>query len=209
MNSKPPRDQSQRAFVVFSSLIKALSHKLRTPLSVISNDLFYFQSILPEGQCARSSSKLIEISVLLNDLSQLGTAPLRFEKENLLSILEEVFPQIENRSSTPCYALIDESKLKSVLGLFNELITVVAPRDTPRVDLLRTDSNAEILITFPFASPAASEHTVYSLSECFSSVLELDSPLPPIIDALIWAHNGEVRAFIGKECVVAIELPLL
>lgn len=54
---------------LFSILMQGLAHQLRTPLSVISNDLSYFKTKLGDGDCVRSAAKVREISNILKDLA--------------------------------------------------------------------------------------------------------------------------------------------
>jgi hypothetical protein len=45
--------------------LELLAHRLRTPLSVISNDLYYLESVLPADELSASRGKVAEISALL------------------------------------------------------------------------------------------------------------------------------------------------
>ena len=52
---------------ILEGFARTLTHRLRTPLSVIQNDLTYFQSLLPEGECGRSLDKCAAISGILKE----------------------------------------------------------------------------------------------------------------------------------------------
>jgi len=52
--------------------IEALCHKIRTPLSVISNDLSFFEATLGKDEIARSKRRLDEIKVILKECAEVS-----------------------------------------------------------------------------------------------------------------------------------------
>ncbi len=54
-----------------ASLIEALCHKIRTPLSVISNDLVFYESTLGADEIQRSKRKVEEIKNILKECSEI------------------------------------------------------------------------------------------------------------------------------------------
>ncbi len=49
-----------------SETIRKMGHEIKTPLSVIVNDLTYLKSILPEGECERAIRNAQEIKDIIN-----------------------------------------------------------------------------------------------------------------------------------------------
>ena len=45
------------AFVLLTRLTEQLAHSLRTPLSVISNDLAFMATLVGEEECARAAAR--------------------------------------------------------------------------------------------------------------------------------------------------------
>jgi len=52
--------------------IEALCHKIRTPLSVISNDLSFFESTLGKEEISRSKRRLDEIKIILKECAEVS-----------------------------------------------------------------------------------------------------------------------------------------
>ena len=116
------RSGGQWALTLFAQLARSLSHRLRTPLSVISNDLTYFQSLLPPHECARGISRCREISAVLTELARLNGAPLLREPLEVARVYEELMGMERFASGSNCRALVgsvrvDLEKLKLSLDL--------------------------------------------------------------------------------------------
>lgn len=68
-------------YEAFTAFTRIIGHELRNPLSVIQNDLTYFQNLLPPGECRTSLSKCSFISELLGktkmpEVSDIGEVSL-------------------------------------------------------------------------------------------------------------------------------------
>jgi signal transduction histidine kinase len=70
------------------SLIEALCHKIRTPLSVISNDLVFYEPILGADEIQRSKRKIEEIKIILKECSEIVN--LKVENSSLGQIADIV-----------------------------------------------------------------------------------------------------------------------
>lgn len=57
-----------KAAELVTALLQALAHKIRTPLSVISNDLNYFATLIDPDECSRSKRRCHEIDQILRDV---------------------------------------------------------------------------------------------------------------------------------------------
>lgn len=53
------------------ALVASLSHQIRTPLSIISNDLAYWSHSLPEGETDRAAQQIKTVSDILGNLQSL------------------------------------------------------------------------------------------------------------------------------------------
>ncbi len=73
MNIKDlPRGEIQDSI---THLIEALCHKIRTPLSVISNDLVFLETTLGPSEVERSKRKIEEIKNILRECSEIVNLP--------------------------------------------------------------------------------------------------------------------------------------
>lgn len=78
-------------------LFNVLVHKVRTPLSVVTNDLFYLGSLLPNENVARTSRRAHEVQELLHQVEAVVGAPLLQDSNSevwLGSHMEDLIPLV-------------------------------------------------------------------------------------------------------------------
>ena len=61
---------------LLGATLRTLSHELRSPLSVVSNELQYLASRLPAEECARAQRRCQEVSDLLKQMCGMSSEPL-------------------------------------------------------------------------------------------------------------------------------------
>ncbi len=62
---------SHTTYNLLTAFIDALCHRIRTPLSVVSNDLAFFETLLGQSEIERSKRRLDEIKSILLECSQI------------------------------------------------------------------------------------------------------------------------------------------
>jgi hypothetical protein len=62
----------RNSLTLLTALMRSLGHRLRTPLSVISNELSCLSRIVPEGECSRAQRQCQEISTILKSTMSLA-----------------------------------------------------------------------------------------------------------------------------------------
>jgi signal transduction histidine kinase len=124
------------AFALLTRLTEQLTHSLRTPLSVISNDLVFMATLVGDQECARAVSRCREIGARLSLLSDFAADPLDFRRVPLSSLLGQ--PAEESTVRT------DERRLRRTLEVL-EAGSGAPPR------LRRDDRGLELRYRWPHA----------------------------------------------------------
>jgi hypothetical protein len=75
---------------LIGAFLHSLGHTLRTPLSVISNELYYLASLTPKGECDRAIRRCTELSETLKRVSVLSRADSPHEEVDLAQVLAEL-----------------------------------------------------------------------------------------------------------------------
>ena len=125
-------ERSDRPLILLSALLRALAHKIRTPLSVISNDLNFIKSTGFEVECARDLVKVKQISDLLRRCT---SSVLQSATSNSLTITEicECITAVQLRSSDSDPKIrirLDPQQLNIVLDLIAESLRNFSPKLT-------------------------------------------------------------------------------
>lgn len=187
------------------NLLSALSHKLRTPLSVIKNDLSYFQSVLPVGECDRSLRKCDEISALLHELA-LEDVSKKTAQVNLHSIVSAVFGEKVKAQVTQCVVTTNQSILRTLLQLLANYFQGQLACSLAAVEVVFVASKSVILLTFNTTSQANSSNVFNSLTRYVSAENRVESPIVPLIDALVAEINAAISVTTGEQTKVEIQL---
>jgi hypothetical protein len=74
---------------LLSALSNALNHQMRTPLSVIQNELTYLQSLVSPGECDRALNSCQKIQQILAKFSSYLKSDNSFHEINLEELLSE------------------------------------------------------------------------------------------------------------------------
>lgn len=151
-------------------LLKVLSHKVRTPLSVVMNDLSYYSSLLPAEECDRPLRRCREIADLLSYCSLPPPKPLTSEevKKGLLAVLEQ------GRSySFPCKdgALLLHTAVSECLTLLELFLENTSKRDDDGSYTISGTTTSRLKV------PA-----LYSSLSSLTSAQDIESLSAPLVD---------------------------
>lgn len=180
---------SEQTLELILSLLSVLSHKIRTPLSVISNDLTYFQSLLGAGECERGIAKCHNISSFFKPAEMLliprGQAE-RFDLFDLLSTLPTKCPQ-----TTPVSLLICGIRQ----NLVQALRWIIDLFPVEKLELL----DGSRLLSFSVESSLWHEEPVLidlgetTITEIYGLNPTDESILPILIDAVLISYAAKPR----------------
>lgn len=127
---------------------KALSHRVRTPLSVVTNDLHYLESLVGAGECERAIRKCHDISSLFNVTQKLYSLSPEKSQVNAVEIFKKSGVNIT--ATAPATLRASADYLEFLGGWLNALFP-----DT--LAELRTGSDGSWKISFSGTSPSYKE----------------------------------------------------
>ncbi len=166
-------------------LLRGLAHDIRTPLSVISNDLQYFATQLPKGECDRSLRRCKEISEHLSALSAILVDP-DMERTGfpLLALLHE--------SLSECWALSSispdvtvESEQQRLGYVLKEIDRVLGLEASSKANaVVHWQDDGALVFSFPAHALSDTFVSATSLTELVESITNSHFTSPPIADAV-------------------------
>lgn len=181
------------ALKLISAFLKALAHKIRTPLSVISNDLSYFQSKLPQGETKQSSEKIATINNLFSKYNAIGDGELKAAQisvEELLSDLKKRRDIVVNLSSDAAFKINCDLKLmRLALELLCDTLSIARLHSGTLT--LNISPNGELTIS-ELALPAQFNPDS-TLTLLFCNLLNMDADSVPLIEAILMAHGCSIK----------------
>ena len=80
-------DPNVRSLYILNLALKSLEHRLRTPLSVISNDLNYLKLVASSKECDRALEAVRYFSILLSQSCNVGAPFISPQREPLSEVL--------------------------------------------------------------------------------------------------------------------------
>jgi hypothetical protein len=106
----------ERIITSLGTLFRALSHLIRGDLSVISNDLTFLSTVLPEGEVERAKNRCNSIISTLHSLQLLKDSNFQQSKVTVQSLFEEACPGIQVDCKEEYSVLVDPTLTKSVIS---------------------------------------------------------------------------------------------
>lgn len=189
-------DKNERCLLLVSTLARALSHRLRTPLSVISNDLAYLKRFMPPDEEFYSPEKCREISAILKNLSTIGDADLKSTPTSYQQIENQLLEHY--KITAPSSAASINCDLQRVILALKMLADLINndpnTQSKAQLSLLKSDTESYIKILSSFKLSSTPQPDSYnSFSLFFNTNTNSDSILPAMIDTIIWAHGWESK----------------
>lgn len=202
---------SENWLLFLGSFVRVLSHQIRTPLSVISNELSYFEGLLPPGEAERSMLRCRQISDILN--AALGPGKYTLELEDLP--IERVADLISDlKYVLPCTERIrmraDLALMKYALDALRHTLSQLAKSGRVEVNLVVFDTFIDLAYSFELAFAALlPEQKFTSLTEPVCSVLRFDLVDPLYCDSILWAHGCSLRFSTAASASFHVQFPVL
>lgn len=180
---------------ILRALTRALAHKLRSPLSVVSNDLQFLKSKLPDAEIERSQRKLKEISDILEKLESVTARPIERRAIAVRTLCQHCIPEalasLQNGSAQidvdleVCHLAFDQLRQLCAGLKVNPIFTAALSEHEFCVQALLTPLSGNI--------SALSGRIFNSLALALNLELALDFLEPPLIDSLFWAQGCNMR----------------
>ncbi len=198
---------NNQAFLILSTFARSLAHKLRTPLSVISNDLYYFKSLLPTAECDRSIERCRQLSDILSEHTSFGGSELETRRISLTTLMGKAFPlcvvEGDDHNITA-----DEARLLQALDVYRQvLIEYIVPEQSEAV-VEKSGSSIDATFHFrrlPAKEPLQGEFS--SLTEFSVNVLKTDNLAIPLADALLLAHDVQTKILFANNVQLCLRFP--
>lgn len=175
------------------TLTRALSHKIRTPLSVISNDLNFFKTLIDPKECDRGLAKCRAIAQFFEPCERLQNQRGLSEDFSVADIVEESVGYRAAQYGEDFTLRGNKLHFSQALKWMNELF----PFDNIRF------IKASRTINF---SPRSAGQIDADLDPGFTSLTEIyfsnasdDSILPVLIDSVMFTFGGEFKLTTAGE----------
>jgi signal transduction histidine kinase len=161
------------AAILLQTFVRVLAHRVRTPLSVILNDLSYLSSQHPPEEFERAVRRCREIAQILESIPQQVLSPANLALDEASALI------IEGGSLSAHHPL--EWSFRSIGDLFRSIVPECGVVKTPQGISLTPDL------------PTIREVTLTSLTEFVDNVLHRDVLAAPMIDALLSHYGWHIR----------------
>lgn len=176
-----------RPFQFLSLTFRALSHHLRTPLSIATNEL---SCLPPSDEVTHALTQLKSMSQRLKNLFPSGPSMLMRER-CLLSSLETTEFEIAATSKDPM-VFLDRARFEWMLRTIPQLLRATERPTSAIYSLDVTNDAATLTLNWGDSEKALMTPTLYStFTDIF--IASRDTPMiePAIIDAILLGHNAE------------------
>ncbi|MEZ4753804.1 MAG: hypothetical protein R3A13_05765 [Bdellovibrionota bacterium] len=186
---------------IVNALIRALSHKIRSPLSVILNELSVLESQLTPGETALAQKQCKNISEILKQagvFNEVTSVPSRIDLEQSLL---RCFAEVSFNSDTKAI-VIDEPKFNRVLQSLAELLGTKS-----QVEVLKQGNDFLLSIASRSAEEPAYPDNYSLLSTYFSEKCGRDSFAAPLADLLLSSMASKLVLEVSDKIVLSFALP--
>lgn len=190
-----------RELILLNAYYKALSHQIRGPLSVISNELQYFQSSGKKDEYAKCLEKCKHIAEILQ-MSQIPNPTFSMEGLDFLELVNSVF-QVEVLQSTAMIVNGDAFKLQMAFTHLKEILNKLS--NLSKFKIASDKSSYLLQIHTPLNHPIEKKFDSLSAAVCLE--LGLDLLTPCLVDAILWAHAVKTSVSLGKDLFIELAFP--
>ena len=194
----------KHSLLLLAAFSRALAHKVRTPLAVISNELSFLSATDPES-AATAATRAAEISKILKSACRVTSAKVHRESVLLASLLGPLPESLEGatvRGDPTLFAIAFEG-LREIFNRYGEAAGSLVVQGEQRDNEL-----VRLTITGRWRQNVGIPEQFFSLSELIAERLALDSIEAPIFDAVMRAHgiNTEVL-YDSTRLAVSLQMP--
>lgn len=195
-------ESAQRTHAIVSNLIRALTHKIRTPLSVISNELEALRAVLPAVELEASRQRVTQITELLKTLSQFAVSPAPKQNFDAQEIVRDLVAsnsgRIVLREYAPALPVMGDRRMFALaVNSLAQVLLQLATQESKEPVVMHSrllEGCGVIGFRCEIRSVLCSsvQRTWASLSDFFNDEIDLDSFLPSCIDSILLAQNVTV-----------------
>lgn len=199
---------------ILQALLQGISHSIRTPLSVVSNDLTYFKTLIDPEECERSLVRIRDIAAFLRTVTNATKLTGEFQNVSLKEWIESsrfVSSESGEPSSSLTVRIVPEDFDK-----FHELFCSLFLKFHSEFQGIISDiSDAGDTVRIRFRSALSlpqlkpNFHGVKSrnLTDFFCTKLETDSFIPPVIDTIALSRGYQFQAeYTGESLIIFLTL---
>jgi hypothetical protein len=196
-------------FLLLTALARHLNHEVRTPLAVLSNDLFYFSDRLPKEDSERALRKCSEIAAILKaPLMLSGRSAQAGRSVDLKAVVQErcadvpVFGEASPVDLEPELCGVLMWGVKDAFRVLAPLDRIVLRSEGP-VTMVTVEGNS------PWNVPVEKQHnhTFDSMTKCISQYLQRDSLGAILVDAIVEELGAVLELELFPSTIVRIALP--
>lgn len=201
-------------FFLLKTFARALGHQLRTPLSVISNDLSFLKASESTLECDRSINRCKELGSILKESTELFYSELSWKKIALISLWQELSESLkfdlvfEQQDFDKLIITGDESIL---IRSLTELVKLFASLTTDKSVKVKLSHEQEAKIVLEGKAAISTEQEVEqsSFSAFYQTLSKEDTIWLPLVDAVLSLHKMTLCGKIAAETLIlVIKVPL-
>lgn len=193
----------QGSIYLIRALVRALGHQIRTPLSVISNELAVYQRLLPNEEVGKLIERCRGISALLQ--RALVPAPTVGSRSDIVIGLQRAGALLND--TTPIELSCGEEERDWLCRAMRTLFA--SSGEDWKVNLSSGPLSARLACALGHPAARKMQHpeVFRSCAELFNGALDLDLLEPPLVDALLEYLKAELVIEVSQAAVV-VEFPL-
>ncbi|MCB0309662.1 MAG: hypothetical protein KDD42_00420 [Bdellovibrionales bacterium] len=215
-NSKAPVERGA-ALSLISVLLNSLAHRLRTPLSVITNELSYLSNIEPQHDLSASQGKCRELAETLKEICSLSEAELHRRELTLEEMVSRIEKVARARGLTAEVKISGEDLQSGVTldpdrfqALLERLIAVMErpAGAAAKMILARKEQQFKLKLEFPGKLPNQDQACLITLTEYLLVAGGADLFWGPIVDSIIAAEQGKITVNAAKTTEVILHFPV-
>lgn len=187
--------------------IRAVNHSIRTPLSVVSNELFYFKSLLPAQEIERAEARCAEIAGILDRSKFCGTTELCFEEVYASELVNEAAAAlgISVSAAPSCKLYADRSRLAAAIRQLLVLLRVESPDGSAVYPGLKTTINDEFFSLY-FEVRHSTNVSGTSLVQILQSIRGQDAFEAVLLESIFEAHSIKSRVFLAQHLTIELSM---
>lgn len=197
-------DQTDKPFIVLKAFIRGLSHSLRTPLSTISNELHYLESLHGGSEFSRSREKCKEISDLLRELEVISI-PASSDLIPAIDVLAPFKGITED-------ILIDKfvkngQSVKRALELVMQFFQKKLLNDLNEQIIESSQSSLKLTLAADVKLTDTKKGNFESLTNYCSNILDIDSQFMALAESLLWSAGCTLEVIAFDSIYYSITIP--
>jgi signal transduction histidine kinase len=208
-------ESRHRTHVIVSALIRALNHRIRTPLSVISNELEAVRAIAPAQETDAARQRVQQISDILKSAAQFAVSPAPQQRIDAVQILSEVATQnpecVMRPGPASVHTLGDKKMMALAIASIVELLSQFTKNSSPQAVHVEIHQPKDGFALMEFEAPFQSflsgqdESEKATLTDFFNNALDLDSLLPPCIDSILLSQNVTLAVSAARNVRIVLQ----